>query len=352
MPNDAADDRRAARRRPSRSGSPRRNSRRRRRNARGRPQAFAAQQQVLTKLARSASSCGPTSATRASSTDSPPRSTRAPSRCSSRCRRWSASTRCAPRIRRPSRRRCSRRRSSGRRAVTARTRTARLRRARRHDRAARHGRRRRASVPARQGAPGDRPRRPRRRRDRAREPARPAQLERHGTELAGILVGAGGPAGLHGVAPGATILPIRVAGWQPGCRRARARLRRSDQLIAGLDRAVDPNGDGDAHDAVRVALVGVVEPYAAFADGPEAQAVQGALDLNTVVVTPAGNDGAAGPSFGSVAGPAGAPAALAVGATDARARAAARPRRPPPRARRDPRPLAAAPRCVGAARTR
>src|SRR3954471_24833042 len=47
-------------------------------------------------------------------------------------------------------------------------------------------------------------------------PLDPSQVERHGTELAGILVGAGGPAGLHGVAPGATVLPIRVAGWQGG----------------------------------------------------------------------------------------------------------------------------------------
>ena len=150
------------------------------------------------------------------------------------------------------------------------------------------------------------------------DPQDPSQLERHGTELAGILAGAGGPAGLHGVAPGATVLPIRVAGWQQGSDGKDLVYGRSDQLIAGLDRAVDPNGDGDAHDAVRVALVGVAEPYAAFADGPEAQAVQGALDLNTVVVAPAGNDGSAGPSFGSVAGPAGAPAALAVAATDAR----------------------------------
>jgi hypothetical protein len=94
---------------------------------------------------------------------------------------------------------------------------------------------------------------------------------------------------------------------------------RTDQVIAGLERAVDPNGDGDTHDAVRVALLGVAEPYAAFTDGPEAQAVQGALDLNTVVVAPAGNDGSAGPTFGSIAGPAGAPGALAVGATDSRA---------------------------------
>ena len=33
--------------------------------------------------------------------------------------------------------------------------------------------------------------------------------------MAGLLVGAGGPGGLAGVAPGATVLPIRVAGWQP-----------------------------------------------------------------------------------------------------------------------------------------
>jgi subtilisin family serine protease len=144
------------------------------------------------------------------------------------------------------------------------------------------------------------------------------ERERHGTELAGILAGSDGPAGLHGVAPGATILPIRVAGWQQATDGHYLVYARSDQVIAGLDRAVDPNGDGDTHDAVRVALVGVAEPYAAFTDGPEAQAVQGALDLNTLVVTPAGNDGGAGPAFGSVAGPAGAPAALAVAATDSR----------------------------------
>jgi hypothetical protein len=150
-------------------------------------------------------------------------------------------------------------------------------------------------------------------------PLDPSRIERHGTELAGILVGAGGPGGLHGIAPGATVLPIRIAGWQPASDGTELVYGRNDQLIAGLDRAVDPNGDGDAHDAVRVAVVGVAEPYAAFTDGPEALAVQGALDLNTVVVAPAGNDGGAGPAFGSVAGPAGAAGALAVGATDSRA---------------------------------
>jgi hypothetical protein len=150
-------------------------------------------------------------------------------------------------------------------------------------------------------------------------PQEPGERERHGTELAGLIVGARGPAGLHGVAPAARLLPIRVAGWQPDARGRDVVYARSDQLIAGLDRAVDPNGDGDTHDAARVALIGVAEPFAAFADSPEALAVAGALALDTLVVAPAGNDGAAGPLYGSLSGPGGAPAALTVGATDPRA---------------------------------
>src|SRR5262249_20172384 len=48
------------------------------------------------------------------------------------------------------------------------------------------------------------------------------------------------------------------------------------------------------------------------------QAAQGALDLGTLLVAPAGNDGGAGPDFGSVAAPAAGAAALAVGAADSR----------------------------------
>jgi subtilisin family serine protease len=154
----------------------------------------------------------------------------------------------------------------------------------------------------------------------AAHPDEPAELERHGTELAGLLVGSGGPGALAGVAPGATLLPIRVAGWQRDATARWAVYGRTDQVLAGLERAVDPNGDGDAHDAARVALVGVAEPFAAFADSPLARAAAGAMRLDTLVVTPAGNDGAAGPGFGSVAGPGGAPAALTVGALDLRER--------------------------------
>src|SRR5206468_12552789 len=143
---------------------------------------------------------------------------------------------------------------------------------------------------------------------------------RHGPEVAGLLVGSGGPTALAGVAPGATVLPIRVAGWQRDASANWAVYGRTDQVLAGLERAVDPNDDGDAHDAARIALVGVTEPFAAFADGPLARAAAGATRLDTLVVAPAGNDGPAGPGYGSISGPGGAPAVLTVGAVDLRAR--------------------------------
>lgn len=151
-------------------------------------------------------------------------------------------------------------------------------------------------------------------------PTAPGRPERHGTEMAGLVVGSGGPEGLAGVAPGASLLPIRVAGWQPDTSGGVSVYGRTDQLLAGIELAVDPNEDGDAHDAARVALVGVVEPFAAFTDGPLALAAAGASALDSLVVAAAGNDGPAGPAYGSIGGPGGAPAALTAGAIDTRRR--------------------------------
>jgi len=123
--------------------------------------------------------------------------------------------------------------------------------------------------------------------------------DRHGTEMAAVVAR---------VAPGASVLPIRVAGS----------YARSDQVIAGLERAVDPNGDGDAHDASRIALVALDEPFAGFPDGPESLAVAGARALDVLVVAPSGNEGAAGAAYGDIAAPGGAPDALTVGALDTR----------------------------------
>ena len=149
-------------------------------------------------------------------------------------------------------------------------------------------------------------------------PEDPTRLERHGTQLAGLLVGSEGPAKMNGVARGASVLPIRVAGWQREAGGRWAVFGRTDQLVAGLERAVDPNADGVALDAARVALVGVGEPFAAFEDSPAARAVAGALRLDTLVVAPGGNDGTAGPGYGSISGPGGSRAALTVGAADLR----------------------------------
>jgi Subtilase family/Peptidase inhibitor I9 len=153
----------------------------------------------------------------------------------------------------------------------------------------------------------------------AADPGGTGRRERHGTEMAGILVGAGGPGGATGIAPGASVLPIRVAGWQQDLTGGWAVYARTDQLIAGLERAVDPNLDGDAHDAARIALIGAAVSYAAFTDSPEARAIKGALQLDTLVVSPVGNDGPAGPGYGSVSSPGGVPAALTAGAADLRA---------------------------------
>lgn len=151
----------------------------------------------------------------------------------------------------------------------------------------------------------------------AENPDDHSQLERHGTQLAGIVVG---PASFGGVAPGASIFPIRVAGWQRDTSGTYEVYGRTDQLIAGLEHAVDPNGDGDAHDAARIALIGVSAPLAGFTDGPEARAVAGTAALDTLVVAPAGNDGPAGATFGTIGAPGGAEAALTVGALDLRRR--------------------------------
>jgi subtilisin family serine protease len=143
-------------------------------------------------------------------------------------------------------------------------------------------------------------------------PGSVSDVEEHGTEAASLVAR---------VAAGASIRPIRVAGWQRDADREWAVFARTDQIIAGLERAVDADGDRAAVDAARVAVVPLAEPFAAFPDGPLARAAAGAARLGTLVVAPTGNDGPAAAVFGNVAAPGSAPAALTVGAADLRPRA-------------------------------
>jgi subtilisin family serine protease len=150
------------------------------------------------------------------------------------------------------------------------------------------------------------------------KPGEPTVVEAHGTRMAGLVVGDDAQSDLQGAAPGADVLPIRVMGWQETADGSWAVLGRGDVLLAGLERAVDPDGDGDVEDAARIALVGGIQPYAAFADSPESRATAGVTQLGTLVVAPVGNDGRPGLGFGAVGAPAAAPDAVAVGTLDAR----------------------------------
>jgi hypothetical protein len=145
--------------------------------------------------------------------------------------------------------------------------------------------------------------------DAEANPEDPGEVESHGTRMAGLVLR---------VATRAHVLPLRVLGWQQADDGRYAVVGSGDTLIAGLERAVDPNGDGSSRDAADVALAPLVEPFAAFADSPESRAVTGATELGTLVVAPSGNDGDAGVGFGSVAAPGSAADALSVGALDTR----------------------------------
>ncbi len=135
----------------------------------------------------------------------------------------------------------------------------------------------------------------------------------HATAMAGIVAGLGGPDGLRGVAPGASILSIPVLAWRDGALRGS-----TVDLLRGLERAADPNGDGDTTDHADVALVAASAPFAAFAQSAEAVAVRGLGLLGTSVVAAAGNDGPTGARFGSIGSPASAAEAIAVAARDLR----------------------------------
>ena len=89
--------------------------------------------------------------------------------------------------------------------------------------------------------------------------------------MAGIVIGQDGPEGLHGVAPQARLLPIQIMELQHGDL-----IGTTATLLAGIDRALDPNGDGDLSDHADVILAPVAEPFAAFGASAETVAAEGA----------------------------------------------------------------------------
>lgn len=110
---------------------------------------------------------------------------------------------------------------------------------------------------------------------------------------------------------GARVVPVRVASLRPTPQGTEEHAR-TDDLLAGLEYAVDPDRDGDTADHLSVALVAVSAPYAGFAGAPEADATRAAARLGTVVVATAGHEG---PGLSGTIGSPGASArAVTVGA--------------------------------------
>uniref|UniRef100_UPI001303A8FE S8 family serine peptidase n=1 Tax=Microbulbifer agarilyticus TaxID=260552 RepID=UPI001303A8FE len=122
----------------------------------------------------------------------------------------------------------------------------------------------------------------------------------HGTVVAGVVAADGT---LQGVAPGATLHAYKVldengVGWD-------------DQIIAGIERAVDPDGDpmtDDAVDVINLSLGGWGGSSAAVS-----LAANAAMQAGVVVVAAAGNDG---PWLNSIKAPGSATDVVTVGAVD------------------------------------
>jgi Subtilase family len=136
---------------------------------------------------------------------------------------------------------------------------------------------------------------------------KPSAAESAGRRLAAVV---------RGELPHANVAAIRVAGSQALETGRFQVFGTTDQLVAGLERAVDLDGDGDSSDAAKVALTGLSAPYSGFEHSPAADAVDAASALGTLVVAAAGNGGEPEGPFGSIGAPGAANGALTVGALD------------------------------------
>lgn len=119
--------------------------------------------------------------------------------------------------------------------------------------------------------------------------------EAHGTEVAGLLLRS--PA-LAGLPPERVprLLAYRVVAREFVDGRVRP-LARTDRVLAAMERAVDPNLDGNLDDRAEVIMLGVTRAFDGGGPDPVESAARAADAAGALVVAPAGNDG---PTFGSV----------------------------------------------------
>jgi minor extracellular serine protease Vpr len=128
----------------------------------------------------------------------------------------------------------------------------------------------------------------------------PMDFEGHGTHVAGIVAANGT---LKGVAPDAKLYAFKVLD--------NAGNGLDSAIIAGLERATDPDGNpltDDQVDVINMSLGGWGE-----VDSPLSEAVNAAMDAGIVVVVAAGNEGS---SYSTIGSPGNVERAITVGATD------------------------------------
>jgi hypothetical protein len=135
--------------------------------------------------------------------------------------------------------------------------------------------------------------------------------EAHGTQMAGLVLGS--PA-LGGLPPQRVprLLAHRVVAPEQVDGR-RLPLARTDRVLTALERAVDPDGDGDTADGAEVVLIGLAGGFAGGGGTPLGLATEGATRAGSLVVAPAGNDGPTFAGLGSVGSPASGGRVLTVG---------------------------------------
>jgi minor extracellular serine protease Vpr len=118
--------------------------------------------------------------------------------------------------------------------------------------------------------------------DTPREDFDPLDQDGHGTHTASTVAGVNVSGQLgRGVAPKAKLYAYKV--WDVGNST-------DDVLVAAYERAVDPNQDGDVADAVDVLSFSGGVSYGTL-NSLEAKAAQRVVDLGTVFVASAGNEG-------------------------------------------------------------
>jgi subtilisin family serine protease len=121
----------------------------------------------------------------------------------------------------------------------------------------------------------------------------------NGTFLAGIVAGDGD--GLLGVAPDASLLAYRVTDY--------IRIDETD-ILAAIERAVDPDQNGDLSDHADIAIMSL--DGVSIDDDPLVEAIESATKAGVLFCVAAGNDG----DYGNLGTPATAPSAISAGASD------------------------------------